>query len=184
MKSKCTLEGFGAPKEFGFHHFRVEIPASKNDPVLIVEDFGLAGGDEGVPYEERRAEIDRKHWPKLADAAKREFNSRLRARKLPVGRWQPGCIKVERLLGKELCVLAWACEGEADCARAIERWQNLAPEERWWLFTKTAAEAGRAEERQGGWRRALRAALGNAPLDPVTQTRRRRPNGLRRGLYR
>src|SRR2546421_738244 len=110
MKTKQEVEGFGAPREFGYHHFRVEIPASPTAPVVIIEDFGFAGGDDGVPYEEKRAEITRQSWTIIADTVRRDFNVRLKSHKLPAGRWSIGSIKIERLLGKELCVLVWACE--------------------------------------------------------------------------
>ena len=33
------------------------------------------------------------------------------------------------------------------------------PEERWWLYSKTAAEAGRNDQTYHGWRKALYCAL-------------------------
>src|SRR5699024_1442973 len=69
---------------------------------------------------------------------------------------------VQRLLGKELTLLAWAIE-EADPAlipTAIRNWLGLAPEERWWLFTMTNAATGHALTGRGkGWRQAVRFAL-------------------------
>ena len=35
----------------------------------------------------------------------------------------------------------------------------MRPEERWWLYSKTAAEAGRDNQTQRGWRKALYCAL-------------------------
>ena len=35
---------------------------------------------------------------------------RLKARKLATSRWKTGANRLDRLLGKELCVLAWAAE--------------------------------------------------------------------------
>lgn len=68
---------------------------------------------------------------------------------------------VRRDLGKELVLLAWAIE-DADPAlipTAIANWNGLVPEERWWLYTQTAAATGHAQRSrarlaQGG---ALRA---------------------------
>lgn len=177
MKSKKEVEGFGAPKEFGFHHFRIEIPSSPTAPVSIVEDFGLSGGDQGVPYEELRAEVPRQCWTLISDAARRDFNARLKIHKMQAGKWCVGTVKVERLFGKELCVLAWACEN-TDKSRidiAIQKWLALRPEERWWLFTMTATESGRAEDKLGGWRQALRHALATAPQQSPRKTPRRRP---------
>lgn len=186
MKKKVEVEDFGAPKEFGYHHFRVEIPASPTAPTVIVEDFGLSGGENGVPYEESRVEVPRQSWTLIADVVRKDFNSRLKAHKLPAGRWHVGIVKVERLLGKELCVLAWSCEQAASTSQvqiAIDKWQALRPEERWWLFTMTAAESGRAEDSLGGWRQALRLALGSSMQEPVRRSPRRRPQREEMQIY-
>ena len=55
-------------------------------------------------------------WSGIAEIARREFNDRLKAAKIPTGRWHTGTNLVERLLGKELCVLAWAAETANDGA--------------------------------------------------------------------
>ena len=97
----------------------------------------------------------------IADAARREFNERLKAAKIPVGRWHSGTNLVDRLLGKELCVLAWAAENATDEEIPVicSKWAALRPEERWWLFSMTVAEAGLPEDAKRGWRRALHLAL-------------------------
>ena len=53
------------------------------------------------------------------------------------------------------------------------KWAALRPEERWWLFSTTAAEGGLAQDRERGWRKALYYALsdGDARLRP-TKARR------------
>ena len=68
---------------------------------------------------------------------------------------------MDRLLGKELCVLAWAAETANDEQLPVicSKWAALRPEERWWLFSMTVAEAGLPEDTQRGWRRALFHAL-------------------------
>lgn len=186
MKKKVEVEDFGAPKGFGYHHFRVEIPASPTAPVAIIEDFGLSGGDNGVPYEESRVEVPRQNWTLIANAVRKDFNARLKSHKFPAGRWCVGVTKVERLLGKELCVLAWSCEqvtNKLQIQIAIDKWQSLRPEERWWLYTMTVAESGRAEDTLGGWRQALRYALGSSIQDPVRKTPRRRPQAEDMQIY-
>ena len=40
-----------------------------------------------------------------------------------------------------------------------QKWLALRPEERWWLYSKTAAEAGRDDQMQRGWRKAIYCAL-------------------------
>lgn len=182
---KPEVEGFGVARSSGEvilpHHFRVEIPRAAQAPVTIVEDFGLSGGEGGVPYEEARVVLPRAAWAGVSAAAKRDFNARLKAHKLPAGQWQAGegrsAVKVERLLGKELCVLAWAAETavlKEELAVISQKWASLRPEERWWLFAMTVAEAGRAGDTQRGWRRALHAALSDAG-EGAEEARRRPP---------
>jgi hypothetical protein len=43
---------FGAPADFGAHVFRVEVPASRNETVPIVEDYGYRGLEGGIPRDE------------------------------------------------------------------------------------------------------------------------------------
>lgn len=167
---------FGAPDKFGAHLFRVEIPAARNEPVLIVEDFGYRGLEGGIPREEERVSLSRTVWSAIADIARREFNDRLKAVKVLTGRWHTGTNLVDRLLGKELCVLAWAAETANDEQIPIicNKWAALRPEERWWLFAMTVAEAGLPEDTQRGWRRALFLALSDGEKPPA-QRKRRRP---------
>jgi hypothetical protein len=42
------------------------------------------------------------------------------------------------------------------------KWLALRPEERWWLYAKTASEAGLATQADRGWRKALYCALSDA----------------------
>lgn len=166
---------FGAPGSFGVHIFRVEIPENRAADIIIVEDFGYKGAENGIPQEEERVYIKRLAWTSMAEIAKREFNDRLKAAKIPVGRWHSGENLLDRLLGKELCVLAWACETatEQEIQRICSRWAALRPEERWWLFSMTVAEAGLASDVGIGWRRALFYALAGSPKEPTSKKRPR-----------
>jgi len=174
---KAQCRDFGAPDVFSAHVFRVEIPASRTEPVRIVEDFGYRGGENGVPYEEERVCLPRAIWSGLADIARKDFNDRLKAHKLPSGRWKTGNNLVDRLLGKELCVLAWAAERAKpeELAVVCSRWAALRPEERWWLFSMTVAEAGLAEDTGRGWRKALYHALSDGEVRPPAKKRPRLP---------
>ena len=165
---------FGAPAADGEHMFRVEIPTSRKDPVSIVEDFGFRGQDVGLP-DEPRVVVQRAIWSAIADAARRDFNDRLKAAKHTSGRWHTGSNLVERLLGKELCVLAWAAETASATETPVicSKWAALRPEERWWLFSMTVAEAGLPEDTARGWRRALYYALSDG--EQPERGRRRRP---------
>ena len=167
---------FGAPNAYGAHVFRVEIPAARTGAVKIFEDYGFRGESGGVSRDEERVEIKRPTWTAISDIARREFNDRLKAAKTPAGRWHSGTNLVDRLLGKELCVLAWAAETANDEQLPVvgSRWAALRPEERWWLFAMTVAEAGLPEDTERGWRRALFAALSDGEK-PAPGRQRRRP---------
>lgn len=173
--SKIQTVGFGASDQFGAHIFRVEIPASKVGQVRLIEDYGYRGSESGIPREEDRAILPRAIWSGISDAARSEFNERLKTRSLPTGRWKAGPNLIERLLGKELCVLAWAAEAatEEQLPVICSKWLALRPEERWWLFSMTVAEAGLPEDTERGWRRALRAALSDGQKQPDRRKRRR-----------
>ena len=148
MSEKIKTVDFGAPADFGVHLFRVDIPAARTEPVLIVEDFGYRGDQGGIPREEERVMLDRSVWSAIADTARREFNDRLKIALVTTGRWHTGANLVDRLLGKELCVLAWAAEtaGPDVIPVIASKWAALRPEERWWLFSQTVAEAGMPDD--------------------------------------
>lgn len=152
---------FGAPASYCAHLFRVLIPAAKRESVVIVEDYGYRGEEGGVPREEERVILKRPVWSAISGLARSEFNARLKTAKVRVGRWHTGVNLVDRLLGKELCVLAWAAEtaNEEQLPVICGKWAALRPEERWWLFAMTVAEAGLPEDSRRGWRRALFHAL-------------------------
>ena len=175
MSEKLQYVDFGAPDKFGAHLFRVEIPAVRTEPVRIVEDFGYRGLEGGIPRDEDRAILTRPVWSGIADIARREFNDRLKTAKVTTGRWHTGTNLVDRLLGKELCVLAWAAEPANDDQLPVicSKWAALRPEERWWLFSMTVAEAGLPEDNLRGWRRALFLALSDGEKQPDGRKRRR-----------
>jgi hypothetical protein len=153
----------------------VTVPRGRNEPVRIVEQFGLRAGHAGMPDSLERVELERAKWTAIADPMRRVFNERLKEKGIASGRWGVGENKVERLLGKELCVLAWAVE---DAHRdlipvAVTNWSGLKPEERWWLFTMTAAASGGVDDSDLGWRKALRFALTENPVETVARAQRR-----------
>lgn len=182
MSERQETVDFGAPAKFGTHLFRVEIPAARNRSVVIVEDYGYRGNEAGIPRDEERVVLERRVWSAISDISRREFNARLKAAKVLTGRWHSGTNLVERLLGKELCVLAWAAETATDEQLPVvcSKWAALRPEERWWLFSVTVAEAGLPDDRQRGWRRALFLALSDGE-SPAPGRRRRRP--VEQGLF-
>ena len=178
--------GFGFQPQESEHHFVVTVPGRRRQEVLIAEylSFAATGGyapaslGVGMQDAKLRVALARMKWDAIADAARVEFNRRLKEYGLPTGRWKRGDNPMARLLGKELTLLAWAVE-DADPAlipTAIRNWLGLAPEERWWLFTMTNAATGHAlHGRNRGWRKAVRFALTE---NPVTADSRERPAEL------
>ena len=166
VNPQTTTTGFGCPETTDPHRFEVDIPAGRTGDVTIVECYGIKAGIGGLPEVAERCLLPRPIWPLIAEDVKREFNERLRAKKLAASRWIVGVNKVERLLGKELLVLAWAVEKASPEAvpNAVRNWIGLRPEERWWLFNITAAATGFPEHSEIGWRKALRYALTENPL--------------------
>ncbi len=156
--------GFGVPTTLDPHHFVVKIPRGSHQPVQILENLGMnPEGGNSEPLD--RVILDRPLWTEIAGPVKRVFNQRLKAHNLKAGQWKVGDNLVDRLLGKELCVLAWAVEGLAveKVGNAVGNWLALRPEERWWLFGMTATTVGLAKDQGKGWRLALRYALGDTP---------------------
>ncbi len=168
-------ESFGFEPEESRHHFLVLLPKNSHDPVEVSEHFTWDDERGSSPVtlssnEEEgqlRVRLARPKWDAIADALRVEFNTRLRKQGKPPGQWKVGPNLVSRLLGKELVLLAWALE-DADPSLApvaISNWLGLACEERWWLYTMTAAATGHALDGQGkGWRKAVRFALTENPV--------------------
>ena len=180
MAARSRATGFGFQPEQSQHHFAVTVPPGNRDDVLIAEhlafdaEYGhappsLAAGPQDAKL---RVGLPRAKWNAIADEVRVEFNRRLKQQGLPAGRWKTGANIVGRLLGKELTLLAWAVE-DADPAlipAALRNWLGLAPEERWWLYTMTSAATGHAVHGRGrGWRKAVRFALTENPVNGLRQ---------------
>ncbi|GIV64889.1 DUF3780 domain-containing protein [Bellilinea sp.] len=167
-------------RSFGFdpaeskHHFRVFIPRG-NQQITISEHLTWDEEKGSSPATlspttdgEIRVLLSRAKWDAIASVTRAEFNRRLRQQGKPSGMWLTGENWVRLDLGKELVLLAWAIE-EADPAliqNAIVNWLGLYPEERWWLYTQTAAASGQAiQGRSLGWRKAVRFALTENPIE-------------------
>lgn len=158
MASETT--DFGVPNVVGPHHFVVQIPAGRNDPVVVIENYGLNGetiNAKPVP----RVIVSRDAWRVVAEPLKAYLNRRLKEKGFKVSRFSAGDNKIERLLGHEVAVLAWAIEqADEDEARiAFTRWASHRPEELHWLYQQIVADAGRPENEPTGWRLAIKQAL-------------------------
>ena len=183
MAKKPQVLGFGFIPAESRHHFLVTIPAAKDAPVFISEHFewreeevqpevslGLGEIDNTV-----RVILSHRKWEAIAQEVKAEFNRRLKQNGRKTGQWKSGRVPLSRLFGKELVLLAWAIEDAEQefIPLAVKNWLGLAPEERWWLFSMTVAEAGLPEDTQRGWRRALFLALSDGEKPPDGRKRRR-----------
>ena len=175
VKPAHPTQGFGVPLTSAPHHFVVTIPRGKQKPIEILEDLGMhTVGDNSDVLD--RVVLSRDAWNEIANPVKRAFNERLKAHQLKPGQWKVGKNRVDRLLGKELCILAWAIEDlEADkIGTALRNWLALRPEERWWLFGMTAATVGAPDDKDRGWRMALKYALGDTPQTTLRTPRKAR----------
>lgn len=169
--------GFGVPATSDPHCFKVVIPKCSTGKIQISEHLGLqaASADSAVID---RVLLDRPRWTAIRAEVQRAFNARLASHGLKSGAWKVGDNPVDRLLGKELCVLAWAVE-QMDTEKipvAVRNWLALRPEERWWLFGMTAMTTGGLTDTGKGWRTALKHALGDVAQSDLLAPRARRSN--------
>jgi hypothetical protein len=148
------------------HAYLVRLTKGRDAKVQVFEVFGRLPTErepQWAPETVLRCEVTREVWDVAAPEARAEFNRRLKAEQKPAGRWGSDETAVQRLLGKELLVLLWAIElpdvKPEEIGVAIRNWLGLKPEERWWLYTMTAAGTGLAHQVGLGWRGALRQAL-------------------------
>lgn len=165
---------FGLEPEESTHYFLVNIPNARSPHIYISEHFEFYETKERMrieyeipaEHEAMRCILPREKWKKISDSLQFEFNTRLKRAGLKSSRFVNGYNIVPRLFGKEIVLLCWAIE-DADPAlipAAIKNWQGLKPEERWWLYTMTAAASGHAvKHRNTGWRKAVRFALTENP---------------------
>ena len=156
-------------------HFLVHIPGGSTLPVEISDHLSWDAErvQSSIHYGGQREDgqvrcrLPRSKWNDIAESLRAEFNARLKKSGKRPGKWKTGYNPVARTLGKELTLLAWAIE-DADpalTATAVANWQGLSPEERWWLYTMTAAATGHhSAGRNRGWRKAVRFALTENPV--------------------
>ena len=158
--------GFDCADIYQEHGYLVRLTKGREAKAQVFEVYGRPPTEQDVqiaPETVLRCEIARDIWDVVSPEARAEFNRRLKAEGKPAGRWGADETAVQRLFGKELLVLLWAVEAgdvsAEEVAVAIRNWHGLKPEERWWLYTMTAASTGLAHQGGMGWRGALRQAL-------------------------
>ena len=167
-------------RAFGFdpaesrHHFLVNISRGAVQEIQISEHFSWSDseGSGEVSLGQRadgqiRVLLARPKWDAIADEVRAEFNQRLKKTGRKAGSWRAGPNPVRRELGKELVLLAWAIE-DADpglIPHAVANWKGFFPEERWWLYTQTAAATSHGVNDRGkGWRKVVRFAITENPV--------------------
>ena len=148
------------------HGYLVRLTKGRDAKAQVFEVFGRLLTErepQWAPETVLRCEVPRDVWDEVSPEARAEFNRRLKLDDKPAGRWGADETAVQRLFGKELLVLLWAVESPGvkpeEIGVAIRNWLGLKPEERWWLYTMTAAATGLAHQAGLGWRGALRQAL-------------------------
>lgn len=177
QKGASPTLGFGVPATSNPHHFKVTIPRSNTGRVQISEYLGLHAATDDLEVIDRVL-LERPRWTAIRSEVQRAFNARLAAHGLKSSVWKVGENPVDRLLGKELCVLAWAVERmePEKIPVAVRNWLALRPEERWWLFGMTAMSTGGVFDAGKGWRAALQHALGDVAQTELLQPKARRPH--------
>src|SRR5690625_2449696 len=151
------------------HHFLLITPRSPKENVTIYERFEWDDTEDqttDVVDENLKVILDRHKWNLIKDALTTTFNNRLKEKNIIVGRFKIGHVPVERLLGKEMVLLMWAIEDSDPqlIPIAVKNWVGLSREERWWLFTMANAITGHVDDKRG-WRKAIRYALTENPVD-------------------
>ena len=174
MAKTNTSSGFGFYSNESQHHFLVLIPKSQKNKVRIYERFEWqedTHNNTEVPkidarFDRLKVEMPVIKWKMIQDALQKEFNQRLKKLGYKVSKFKQGSNVVQRLLGKEMVLLAWAIEDSDPqvIPDAIKNWLGLKPEERWWLYTMTNASTGEAHTKYG-WRKAIRFALCENPVE-------------------
>jgi len=171
-----SILSVGIDLEDTAHHFLVRVPKSTKEKVWISEHDESFENAERQKMEYDLPETDSKvrvvlsleKWRKIAEPVNFEFSERLHRLGMKSFAFQEGLNQLSRLFGKELVLLAWSIE-EADpgsVPKAVENWRGLKPQERWWLYTMTNAATGQAIQHKGiGWRKAVRFALTENPLE-------------------
>lgn len=160
---------FGFDPERSPHHFAV-VPLGSTR-VQFVERFvhgDSDGTDAPASKEVVKGELDVERWRRIRDEAADVFNADLRAAGQRTGSWRK---EAPTLLaphfGRELLLLVWAAEDQDLSVLPAVRlnWRGFAPEERWWLYSTINASSRHPEHADRGWRKAIKIALAENPVD-------------------
>ena len=174
VRKKSQSVDFGFDPNESSHHFIVKIPVEGN--VTIEERFAW---EEDLNKQPRasvvKAELEDYRWNRIAEAAREQFNKRIRASGHRSVSWRKDN---ENILaphfGKELTLLAWSVEDvdESLIPNVIANWAGLEPEERWWLYTTANATFSSANTgKDRGWRKAIKIAFSENPVPDAAPDR-------------
>ena len=175
VRRKRQFIGFGFDPGESSHHFAVIIPEKEEDPVTIEERFEWNDELEAAADAARpslvKVHLDRYRWGRIAEAARGQFNKKIRAGGHRSGLLENGPAEHPAPhFGKELTLLAWAVEDmdESLIPNVIANWTGLEPEERWWLYTTVNATFTKAEAgKDRGWRKAIKIAFSENPVPEI-----------------
>lgn len=179
---------FGFDPERSPHHFAVIPHGSTYVQFIERFSYGESGEDESVAAKDViKAELDLERWQRVRDDAAQVFNAHLRAAGSRPATWRKGApTLLAPHLGRELILLVWATEGQDLSVLPAVRlnWRGFAPEERWWLYSTINASSRHPEHADRGWRKAIKIALAENPVNtdgflaepraPAPRSRRRR----------
>ena len=163
--------GFGYNPKESDNYFYVNIPEEKSGEIEIYERFHWDEDNQIIKKQDiLKLRVPRYKWVKIVDDVTKEFNVRLKADKKGTSKFKVGGTPIEKLYGKEMMVLLWGIENNdpSGIPTAVRNWLGLQPEERWWLYTMTNASTGGINDSKG-WRKALRYALCENPVEEANQ---------------
>ncbi len=175
-----TVNFFGFDPDVYHTYFQVVIPTGAESPVIISTHLSWDGSPDAANDKQRRVELPYRKWQGIAQTTCNYFNEQLLQQQARTttgyptyptdfkpAAWKSGYNLLNYMLGKELTLLAWAIEDAADeqITVALANWLGLCREERWWLYTQTAAATSHwQKDRNKGWRKAVRFALTENPV--------------------
>lgn len=152
--------GFGAPAWEGAHRWIIRIPRERDAPVVLLEDYGRNGFPSSIYEPVVRAIVPRTIWTVVASPLQSHLNERLKEAKLARGRFVTGDNVIERLLGTEACLLAWAIDDATpnQAREAFTAMRTYLPCEVRCLYQYAARDRDLSRPAYG-WRKAIKFAL-------------------------
>lgn len=145
------------------HHFFIS--ETDRGTIYLTECLGAAGGGRIS-----RATLDGGVFKRIRSDIRDALNDRIKGvnastgmkageKKIPSGKgWNKGePTRIDRILGRELCVLIWALDGcpAGRESAVIDLWKSYRPEDLWWIFIQADQDGREHDVELRGWRKAL-----------------------------